>query len=213
MTTDSNRIVYDLSFVGDSIDDLPYDQRTPNMVKLLTLVAERFDSVQTTAIDLAYMRFLDNAPSAILDQIAERFFITRGNKSDDTLRTEIKLFALRQTSQGTRDDIVNILRIISGVGGYLKIYKAENNYIQVAVSVDCLELSEIRINVEELFPFNTNLQFHQVDVRLKPFGFGDSQDSSFTNNSISGFADSRTPFYDQDNGSMSRVIINSSAGV
>lgn len=169
---DSNRLVYDLTFSEDSFNDIPYDLRTDNFVKLNLLVSDRFDKVQSEAISLAYSRLLDNAEGQMVDDIASRFFIDRQGKSDAEVKAAIQLFALRQDSEATRSTIVNLLQIIAGDGGYVKIYKGPNNYIQAAVSTDCLDLTKIKVDLEGLFPINTNLTFIKTNVANKPFGLG-----------------------------------------
>lgn len=168
--TNVNRVVYDLSFVEDGLNELPYDQQQKvNYNKLLEVILKRFDRCQTEAVKLAYLRFLDNAVGDMLDNIASRFFIQRGDKGDNELRAAIKLYALRQTNQGTRSDIFNILNILTA-DGFVKIYKGEKNYIEVCISVDCLDIKEIKAEVGVLFPINTNLKLCSVPIIAKPFG-------------------------------------------
>lgn len=165
-----NRLVFNLSFVEDGLKELPFDQQQKqNYTKLLEILIKRLDVCQTEAVKLAYLRFLDNAYGDMLDSIASRFFIQRGDKGDEELRASIKLYALRQVNKGTRGEIVNILNILTD-NGFVKIYKGENNYIEVCISVDCLNIKEVRSEIEVLFPINTNLKLCSVPIVAKPFG-------------------------------------------
>jgi hypothetical protein len=167
---DVNRVVFDLSFVEDGLKELPYDQlQKENYTKLLSVILKRMDKCQLEAVKLTYLRFLDNATGDMLDSIASRFFIPRGDKSDEDLRASIKLFALRQRNQGTRKDIVNILKVLTS-NGFVKIYKGVNNYLEVCISVDCIDIREIKSEIETLFPINTNLTLCSVPIVSKPFG-------------------------------------------
>lgn len=167
-----NRVVYDLSFVEDGINELPYDQRQKiNYTKLLSVVLKRVDNCQKEAIKLAYLRFLDNAVGDMLDGIAANFFIERRDKTDADLRASIKLFALRQISSGTREDIYKILRVLT-TNGFVKIYKGEDNYIEVCLAIDCVSLRELKEEVRILFPINTNLRLCEIPIIGRPFGVG-----------------------------------------
>ena len=169
---DSNRVVFDLTFTEDAFNDLPYGQRLDNLVKLLVVISNRFDLAQRQVIAMAYQRFLDNAEGNMLDGVASRFFIERQGKSDEEMKAAIKLFSLRQDSEVTRTDVVRLLKIIVGEGAPLNIYKGPNNYLQVAVSTECLDLTKIRLDLEELFPINTNLELLKINSIRKPFGLG-----------------------------------------
>lgn len=168
----SNRVVYDETFLQDMFNDIPYDSRADNFTKLLMVVGNRFDKVNKAAISLAYSRLLDNASGQMLENIASRFFIERLGKTDEELKATIKLRAVSQDSEATRRDIFNILSIISGEGGYVHIYKGVDNYLQVTISTDCLDLTKVKIDLENLFPVNTNLTFLKTNVVRKGFGVG-----------------------------------------
>ncbi len=173
---DVNRVVYDLTFTQDAFNEIPYDQRLPNLMKSLILQTDRWDKVQKEAIKLAYMRFIDNASGDLLEKIAGRFFIDREGKGDETLRSAIKLRALRQDSEGTRSDVYKILQVLAGDGGLVAINKQNKKSLQVMMSVDCLNLSEIKVDIQNIFPINTNLEFlkyNAVSLAHKPFGVRD----------------------------------------
>ncbi len=154
-----NRVVLDTTFVEDAFNDIPYDQRLPELMKMLIVVTNAMNQGQIEIVKLAYARFLDNAKGEMLDGVASRFFIERDGRSDETLRAAVKLHAVRQDSEGTRSDIVKILKILSGEGGLVIINKLGKNGLQVIISIDCLNLSELSVDIQNIFPANTNLQF------------------------------------------------------
>lgn len=204
---DSNRVVFDLTFTEDAYNDLPYDQRLDNLVKLLVVIGERFDLAQRQTIAMAYQRLLDNAEGDMVDSVASRFFIDRQGKSDEEMKAAIKLFSLRQDSEGTRSEVVRLLQVIAGDSEYLNIYKGPNNYLQVAVSTDCLDLTKIRVDLEGLFPINTNLTFLKTNIIRKPFGLGSRLDNTLNASRI-GVLGTRTDAYDDSNYTAVTIINN-----
>lgn len=168
---DVNRLTYDLTFSEDAYNELPYEQRLKlNLMTLLMTIVNRYDNIQKEVVSLGYERLLDNASGDMLDGVASRFFIEREEKDDNSLRGAIKIFALRQDSEGTRSEIYKLLQVIAGEGGYVKIYKGVNNRVEVCISVDCLDLSKIKVDIQNLFPVNTNVKFCSVPVMADAFG-------------------------------------------
>ena len=206
----SNRVVYDLTFTEDAFNDLPFDQRLDNLVKLLVVISDRFDRAQKEVISMAYSRLLDNAEGDMVDSIASRFFIDRLGKTDEEVKAAIKLFALRQDSEGTRSEIVKLLNVIAGEGGYVKIYKGTNNYLQVAVSTDCLDLTKVKVDLENLFPINTNLVFLKTNVARKPFGVGSRLAPESVSDKIGTLGTRTDP--NSDNNTASVTIVNNERG-
>ena len=167
---DANRLKFNLSFSEDGLSELPYIQiQRENFRKLAELIVKRFDDAQNAAVSLAYARFLDIAEGEMLDKIASHYFIERNGKTDRTLRSAIKIFALRQNTEPTRPEIVKILNVLTD-SGFVKIYKGTNNYIEVVLSIDCVPMKDLASEIEGLFPINTNLKLCSVPVGKKPFG-------------------------------------------
>lgn len=167
---DTNRLKFNLSFFEDGLSELPYVQmQRENFRKLAELIVKRFDDAQNAAVSLAYARFLDLAEGDMLDKIASHYFIDRNGKSDSTLRSAIKIFALRQNTEPTRPEIVKILNVLTD-SGFVKIYKGTKNYVEVVLSIDCVPMKDLASEIEGLFPINTNLKLCSVPVGRKPFG-------------------------------------------
>lgn len=167
-----NRVVYDTSFTEDAYNEIPESNRLTNLMKLVVLFSNRFASIQTEAITLSKSRLLSNASGDMVDTIASRFFIERYGRSDDDLKAVIKMQALKQGTEGTRSDIYNLLYVLSGENGFVKIWKGDNNYVECVITFDCIEVADISTNLEGLFPVNTNLKMLRVPSNGTPFGFG-----------------------------------------
>lgn len=176
----SNRIVFDLNFVEDSINELEdYFKLKTNFVKYLKVASNRFAKVQDEAIKLAYIRLLDNAEGVFLTDIADRLFIKRGDQNDNQLKAFIKLRVLKQTSEATRKDIVDIIRLISG-GEYVRIYKGRHNFLDITFPFECLAEEMVIEEFENLFPINSNLLITSNIMGKLPVGAGWSYDTEDT---------------------------------
>ncbi|NMJ86893.1 MAG: hypothetical protein EX285_03490 [Thaumarchaeota archaeon] len=167
----SNRVVKDLTFQEDAYNTLPYDQRLKtNLVKIMLTLTNRWNDLQLLCIDLINGTMLEKAFGPQLDGIAKRLNIQRGNATDEQLRGLIKLHAVKQTNTGTRDEIVNILRLLSGTD-YVKIVKRPNNYVEVTFSYECLDPSTSKKEIQDLFPINTNLVVMNKVTGFNPMSF------------------------------------------
>ena len=176
----ANRVVFDLSFVEDSVNEMEdYMKQKQNLMKFLLVASRRLAHTQDVAIQLAYLRLVDNAEGVFLTDIAARIGIPRGDQTDKQLQAFIKFRALSQASEGTRTDIVTLLKIVSG-GDYVKIFKGGNNYVEVTFASECLNLNAIGQDLEDLFPVNTNLLVTSIITGRKPMGVGWEEDSITT---------------------------------
>jgi hypothetical protein len=168
----SNRLVFDLTFVEDSFNEMEgFMQQKENLMRFLLVASRRFSHVQDSAIQLAYVRLVENAEGQFLTDLAARLGIPRGDQNDNQLQAYIKFRALSQASEGTRTDIVKLLQIVSG-GEYVKIFKGGNNYVEVTFASECLNLAAIGGDLEDLFPVNTNLLMTNIITGTKPMGVG-----------------------------------------
>tara|TARA_Y100001956_G_scaffold4944_1_gene4454 strand:+ start:13968 stop:14615 length:648 start_codon:yes stop_codon:yes gene_type:complete len=208
---DVNRIVYDTTFIKDAIEEMPFKQREKeNLMTLLSVIASRFDKVNKSIITMTYSRFLDNAEGDMLEGIAYRFNIPRGGKTDEELRTAIKLHALKQDMEGTRDEIVKLLRVILQ-GDRLQIKKSENNNIEILASTVCIGLYRLREELEDIFPINTQLRFGIIPVGRKPFGTVSIHNTEPEKSDIGQISSVHKNYTDAKN-SMSVLLIYSEGG-
>ena len=208
----SNRVVKDLTFQEDAYNTLPYDQRLKtNLVKIMLTLTNRWNDLQLLCIDLINGTMLDKAFGPQLDGIAKRLNIQRGNATDEQLRGLIKLHAVKQTNTGTRDEIVNILRLLSGTE-YVKIVKRPNNYVEVTFSYECLDPITSKQEIQDLFPINTNLVVADKVTGFKPAAASDINSVDLTKiGTASSMADSVSEQY--NNNVVPVIIIDNGAGV
>lgn len=168
----SNRLVYDFDFLEDAYNELPYHMtQKENFVKILLTFVNRLDKVQQEAVNIAYYKFIDNAEGVVLDAIADRLFVERVSQSDESLKAAIKLRALSQDAEATREDIYGMFDVISN-GQPVKIYKGGKGYIEVTFPTDCLDVSQIKLNLSDLFPVNANVAIGSSVTGSKIFGGG-----------------------------------------
>lgn len=208
----SNRVVKDLTFQEDAYNTLPYDQRLKtNLVKIMLTLTNRWNDLQLLCIDLINGTMLDKAFGPQLDGIAKRLNIQRGNATDEQLRGLIKLHAVKQTNTGTRDEIVNILRLLSGTE-YVKIVKRPNNYVEVTFSYECLDPITSKQEIQDLFPINTNLVVADKVTGFKPAAASDINNVNLTKiGTASSVADSVSEQY--NNNVVPVIVIDNGAGV
>jgi len=208
----SNRVVKDLTFQEDAYNTLPYDQRLKtNLVKIMLTLTNRWNDLQLLCIDLINGTMLDKAFGPQLDGIAKRLNIQRGNATDEQLRGLIKLHAVKQTNTGTRDEIVNILRLLSGTE-YVKIVKRPNNYVEVTFSYECLDPITSKQEIQDLFPINTNLVVADKVTGFKPAAASDINNVNLTKiGTASSVADSVSEQY--NNNVVPVIVIDNGTGV
>lgn len=208
----SNRVVKDLTFQEDAYNTLPYDQRLKtNLVKIMLTLTNRWNDLQLLCIDLINGTMLDKAFGPQLEGIAKRLNIQRGNATDEQLRGLIKLHAVKQTNTGTRDEIVNILRLLSGTD-YVKIVKRPNNYVEVTFSYECLDPNTSKKEIQDLFPINTNLVVSDKVTGFKPAAASDINNVDLTKiGTASSVADSVSEQY--NNNVVPVIVIDNGAGV
>ena len=208
----SNRVVKDLTFQEDAYNTMPYDQRLKtNLVKIMLTLTNRWNDLQLLCIDLINGTMLDKAFGPQLDGIAKRLNIQRGNATDEQLLGLKKLHAVKQTNTGTRDEIVNILRLLSGTD-YVKIVKRPNNYVEVTFSYECLDPITSKQEIQDLFPINTNLVVADKVTGFKPAAASDINSVDLTKiGTASSMADSVSEQY--NNNVVPVIIIDNGAGV
>lgn len=208
-----NRVVLNSTFTLDGLNELnDFQKNRENYVKLLELVVSRLDNLQIEFFKGVYFRFLDNAYGEILDDIASKLFIERGGKSDEGLRASIKLFCVRQNSEPTRPEVVNILNVLTN-NGYFVINRGEKGYISVTLSVDCFTPKDLADEMRKIFPIDSNLRVSTTPVGRKAFGVKSRFNSTPTEDLKIGALSSRFSPLSQKNNSAAVTIISDERGV
>lgn len=175
-TQNVNRVVYDLTFTQDALKEIPEDLRTANYMKLLEIFVKHWDEIQISATSMAYARLLSNATGDMLDKISSWFFIDRNNMTDTELKASLQLYAFRLASTTNRSDIYTLMKILAG-GGFVNIYKNSKNRVEVCIGSDCLDITNLSIKLEDIFPVNTNLQISTATLIGTPFGVNSVHDT------------------------------------
>ncbi len=172
----ANRIGVDDDFVTDTLSEYPdYLQSKEHFIKLAGWYAEQWKALDDEVVKLGYLRLLDNATGVLLDNIGSFLGVDRYDQADDSFRGRIKLRSLRQTTDGTRDEIINLLTIIFG-GESPRVFKGDHGFVELTIPASCLSRSTLSEELEDLFPISTNLWLLERRTG-KPFNLVDSKDN------------------------------------
>lgn len=85
----------------------------PNFEAFLAAIAESMQDIEDMLIDMWQARWIDNATGAQLDGIGAIVGVARNNLDDDTYRIRIRVRIRLNLSNGTPDDILKIVRLLS----------------------------------------------------------------------------------------------------
>ncbi len=189
--TKANHLQINSELQQDLFSEYPYTLRSKeNVAKLLISDIKQWDKFQLAIQDVAYKRLLPNATGSLLDDIGGRLNLKRYNQTDDAFRATIRLRSLRQTSNGSRGDIVELLNIFFN-GATFYFNKGGLGFVDLTVPKHCFDQGGLAKEVEDLFPANTNL--HIKEMGDEPYmGFIDAKDS-LTPNGMGGFSDAKNP--------------------
>lgn len=164
-------------FIQTYLDLLPEGLREGTLEQFIGVEVERYEIVQNALYQLAVGRLLSEAKGAYLDDIGARFQIYRNGLDDDEYRATIYLKTGSSQKHGTRNEIVQILENLFGVGS-VDTYKGNNFRFDVAVSSPCFGSTATAEDIAELMPLVTDLRV--VSGLGVPFGFdGDSKSGGF----------------------------------
>ncbi len=193
--TSVNQIKVEDDFVKDALAEFPKKQQGQEaFIKLAEWSAQGWKNLDDEVVKLGYMRLLDNAEGVLIDNIGDLFGMSRGAQTDESYRANIKLRSLRQVTDGSRDDVVDLMRIMFS-GQTPLIYKGIRGFMEITVPTNCLDSTALSLELESMLPATTNLWVMQTDASLR-LGFVDS-----TNNTqpvgTAGFYDFATGADDQ----------------
>ncbi len=189
--TYANHLHIDTAFQEKLFKEYPYILRSKeNMAKLFNWEIKQWDKFQLTINNLAYKRLLSNAEGQLLDDIGTKLNIKRYDKTDDAYRATIMLRGLRQTSNGSRGDIVKLLKLFFGEEHFY-FSKGGLGYAEVTIPPNCFDQAALSVEIDNIFPVNTNL--HIKEKNDKPhFCFTDITESQPPVDS-GGFSDEEAP--------------------
>lgn len=115
MATDVDHIQYRESVVNDSFDLLLQQFKgSPNIVKLLTIVAQMKQIVDDSIIGVGKLRLINTATGVYLDNIGEELGVPRNGADDEDYRIVLKIRSYRTQTAGTRPQIIDLLSRFTG---------------------------------------------------------------------------------------------------
>lgn len=90
-------------------------RESPNILKLLRVFTTELQEIESSAtIPLLYSRTVEEAQGQQLDNLGVLLKVQRNGLTDDQYRVLLKLVGLKKTNRGTIDDILNIIRFVTG---------------------------------------------------------------------------------------------------
>lgn len=154
----------------------------PNIEKFITVFANECQRFEDIAFDLIKKRFLANAYGSTLDLIGQSIGQNRPLLSvipmtDDTYRSLIYAKIAENTSNGTREELINILRLLGANDIYIqRIYPASIT-VNIRGNV-LLPTQEVKKTLERS---SLPIELDLVQYYLEPFGFsGDNSALGFS---------------------------------
>lgn len=146
-------------FKGDGEKLLPIQfYEKENINTLISIFCERLQNVRNIMLEISNDTLLDTASGEQLDEIGRQINIYRlENQDDEQYRAMLWLFIQAQLSEGTRDDIVNLLKKFTG-GRAVWVYKGFGPFVDVNMFSWCIGTHDYAKSVVDLFPVNTNLR-------------------------------------------------------
>lgn len=176
--------------------------RKPNMEKFVKIFTDELQLLEDTILDMLILRRLDNASGKQLDEIGAKLNVFRNNATDDQFKNIIKIRAFRRTSQGTQEDLLNMLQLFTGDQN-VEILRVPPYGLTVTYNADCINVGN---GVEELvkfFPLVTRLILQEKST-VKGFGFASTDDP--VNPTFGTFASSTGLGNTSDNGTFVSLV-------
>lgn len=115
MAIDVDHIQYRESVVNDSFDLLLQQFKgSPNIVKLLTVVAQMKQILDDAIVGVGKLRIINTATGVYLDNIGEELGVPRNGADDEDYRIVLKIRSYRTQTAGTRPQIIDLLSRFTG---------------------------------------------------------------------------------------------------
>lgn len=164
---------------GDRLKSLNLSQfsEAENVNKLLAIFAEVFEELEQDWQDLSESFLLENAEGAQLDILGEEVGIVRPSDDDNEYRVRILLFSAARFFGITRDELVDLIKMVSGdVNPFF--YRGAGRFFEVTIQSACADSQQLGRDLIQYFPLNTEVLVLTKDGT--PFGFeGDSRSAGF----------------------------------
>jgi len=126
-----------------------------NIQKILEIVAEEYGSYEEAAERIFTSFLLTEAEGFALDSIGEFLNFPRQGQTDSEYRTALIFSAIGANSTIARDDIANLLNVVTGgVGGY--IYRGRYHDLYIYLQLSCIDKEVATEFLDKYLPINTN---------------------------------------------------------
>lgn len=102
------------NYVDRGLSLVPQLFRKTVMSALITAAADEVQLAEAVARSLYFGALLDHAEGVMLDRIGVVLNVSRGGLDDEAYRTVLRAFRQANASAGTRGDIIETVKIITG---------------------------------------------------------------------------------------------------
>lgn len=171
MANDVDHIQYSEDYVMDTYNLLLEQFRSsPNLVKLLQIVATMKKQIDDEVIFLGKHRTIDTATGIALDNIGEELGVPRLGASDEDYRVLLKIRSYRTKTSGTLPEIIDLITRFTGVtADNINVYLGIQKSFDIAFYEGCLDAS---ISKEELIKIFPILSSYRLLIKSgSPIGF------------------------------------------
>lgn len=178
MATPINNLVEILDHTDRAIANLLFQfKESDNIKSLVSVFTDELQLVEAEAIKILTLRILEIATGQQLDNIGEILKTPRRNANDEEYRIVLKIRNIRQTSEGTTEDILDILRLFTG-DSEVNLYRGLKYFVDITYFGDCNTRARDVATIQSFFPVVTSLRI--VLTSGIPFGFlGDAGAEGF----------------------------------
>ncbi len=154
MAENVDHIQYRESVVNESFELLLEQFRgSPNIVKLLTVIAKMKQVIDNAVIGVGKLRTINTASGVYLDNIGEELGVPRNGADDESYRVVLKIRAYRTQTAGTRPQIIELLSRFTGTeDNTINTYVGYNKTFDIFFYDGCLDTDYSINELLKIFP-------------------------------------------------------------
>lgn len=187
MAESVDHVQYSDTYVMDTYNLLLEQfKSSPNIIKLLQVIATKKKEIDDQVIFLGKHRLIDTATGIALDNIGEELGVPRSGATDDDYRVILKIRSYRTKTSGTLPEIVDLLSRFTGLPtDSINIYLGIQKSFDIAFYEGCLDAETSKEELIKIFPI---LSSYRLLLKSgSPLGFISVHDNSHPE-SFLGFA-------------------------
>lgn len=139
-----------------------------NINNLLGIFADIFEESEQEWQELAEGFLLQSAVGEQLNTLGEEIGVSRPSEIDEEYRARILLISAARYYGITRDDLVELIKIVSGDINP-QIYKGLGRFFEIAIQSSCVDERQLGDDLSKYFPIGTELILLMKEGT--PFGF------------------------------------------